>query len=76
MKLRYLKETDTFYMIFSENKSIETVEISDGVMADLDKNGNLVGIEYYSAKGKIDFDKLQIDTFPFKQLEFNQVVAI
>lgn len=76
MKFKYLEETDTFYMIFSDKKSVDTVEISDGVVADIDANGNLIGIEYYSAKDKINFDNLQIESLPFKHLIFNQVSVV
>jgi uncharacterized protein YuzE len=32
------------------------LEVADGVIADIDSKGNLIGIEFYSAKDKIDFD--------------------
>ena len=45
MKLNYHPETDSLYIDLSEKTSVETREISAGVLLDYDANGNLVGID-------------------------------
>jgi uncharacterized protein YuzE len=70
MKLKYIKDTDTFYIILSDKKSIESEEITDGVVADFDSDGNLVGFEILAAKGKINFHDLLIDSLPFENMNF------
>ncbi|MBX3045255.1 MAG: DUF2283 domain-containing protein [Candidatus Kapabacteria bacterium] len=70
MKLKYLEDTDTFYMILSDKSSIESAEISDGLIADFDIQGNLVGFEILSAKSKIDFNDLFLESLPLTSIRF------
>ncbi len=70
MKLKYLEETDTFYMILSDKQSVESSEISDGIIADFDINGQLVGFEVLSAKNKIDFNDLFLESLPLHSIRF------
>jgi uncharacterized protein YuzE len=44
MKLNYYPETDSLYIDLSEQPSVESREISEGVVLDYDSRGNLVGI--------------------------------
>ena len=44
MKLNYHPETDSLYIDLSEETSVETREISDGVQLDYDAKGNLVAL--------------------------------
>jgi len=61
MKLKYIEETDTFYFILNDKKSVESREIADNVIADFDESGNIIGIEILSAKSKLDFSNLQFE---------------
>lgn len=70
MKFQYLNETDTFYLVLSDKKSVESEEISDEVIADYDESGTLIGLEILSAKGKIDFSSLLFDSLPFQNINF------
>lgn len=45
MKLNYYLETDSLYIDLSEKTSMESKEISDGIVLDYDAKGNLVGID-------------------------------
>ncbi len=45
MKLNYYKDTDSLYINLSSTKSIDSQEISDGVVLDYDINGKIVGID-------------------------------
>ncbi len=74
MKFKYIQETDTFYLKFSDNKSSESEEISENVIADFDESGKLIGIEFLSAKSMIDFSSLTIDSLPYKN--FNMINAL
>jgi uncharacterized protein YuzE len=68
MLLKYIQETDTFYLKISDNMSIESEEISENVIADFDESGRLIGIEFLSVKSMIDFNNLTIDSIPCKNL--------
>jgi uncharacterized protein YuzE len=52
MKLNYYVDTDSLYIDLSEQPSVESREISEGVVVDYDANGNLVGIDIDNASKK------------------------
>ena len=64
MKLNYYPETDSLYIDLSEQTSVESREISDGVVLDYDAGGNLVGIDIDNASAKVDIHKLTISKLP------------
>ena len=41
MKLNYYPETDSLYIDLSERPSVESREISEGILLDYDANGRL-----------------------------------
>jgi len=45
MNIEYDKIADALYIRLSEEKVAKTVEIQDSLVADLDGEGNIVGIE-------------------------------
>ena len=45
MKLNYYPETDSLYIDLAERSSVESREVSEGVVLDYDSEGNLVGID-------------------------------
>ena len=45
MKLNYFPDTDSLYIDLSHRPSIESQEVSEGVVLDYDGEGNLVGID-------------------------------
>jgi uncharacterized protein YuzE len=45
MKLSYYPDTDSLYIDLSERPSVESREISEGIVLDYDTEGNLVGID-------------------------------
>ena len=58
MKLNYYPETDSLYINLSDQLSVESQEISEGVLLDYDANGNLVGIDIDNASNKVEMEKL------------------
>jgi len=64
MKINYYPETDSLYIEFSEKDSTESVEISEGVIIDYDKEGALVGIDIDNAKNKINLKELILNKLP------------
>ena len=64
MKLNYFKETDSLYIDLSEQKSVETREISEGVQLDYDQAGNLVGIDIDNASTKVQLNRLVLSKLP------------
>ena len=64
MKLNYHPETDSLYIDLSEQTSVESREISEGIVLDYDADGNLVGIDIDNASEKVDLQKLTISKLP------------
>ncbi len=64
MKLNYHPETDSLYIDLSELPSAESREISDGVVLDYDRDGNLVGIDIDNASRKVELDRLVLRQLP------------
>ena len=64
MKLNYYAETDSLYIDLSEKTSVESREISDGVVLDYDDKGNLVGIDIDNASKKVQLNELVLSKLP------------
>ncbi len=66
MKLNYHPETDSLYIDLSEKTSVETREISEGVLLDYDADGLLVGIDIDNASSKVQLKDLILSKLPSK----------
>ncbi|MBS3918811.1 MAG: DUF2283 domain-containing protein [Syntrophaceae bacterium] len=64
MKLNYYPETDSLYIDLSEKSSVESREISEGVVLDYDAEGNLVGIDIDNASTKVQLKELSLRKLP------------
>lgn len=64
MKLNYFAETDSLYIDLSEQPSVHSKEISEGVVLDYDAKGNLVGIDIDNASTKVEMSQLVLDKLP------------
>ena len=52
MKIKYFPDTDTAYIMFSEHKVVETKDINENIIIDLDQNGKLVGMTIEHAESQ------------------------
>lgn len=66
MKLNYYPETDSLCIDLSERPSVESREISEGVVLDYDRDGNLVGIDIDNASTKVQLKELTLSKLPGK----------
>ena len=66
MKLNYYPDTDSLYIDLSEQPSVESREISEGVVLDYDDRGNLVGIDIDNASLKVELKRLVLSKLPGK----------
>ena len=66
MKLNYYPETDSLYINLSEQFSVESQEISEGIVLDYDAGGRLVGIDIDNASHKVEMEKLILSKLPSK----------
>jgi uncharacterized protein YuzE len=66
MKIEYFPDTDSLYIDLSSKTSVDSKEVSEGVVADYDELGNLVGIDIDQAKMKLDLKELDLRRIPFE----------
>lgn len=64
MKLNYYADTDSLCIDLSERVSVESREISEGVVLDYDATGTLVGIDIDNASKKVQMGTLLVNKLP------------
>ena len=64
MKIGYYPETDSLYIDLSEKSSVESREISEGIVLDYDDAENLVGIDIDNASSKVQLKELILRKLP------------
>jgi uncharacterized protein YuzE len=64
MKLHYYPETDSLYIELKSSPGTETREIVEGLVVDLDVNGDVVGFDIDHASQKLDLSKVETIALP------------
>ncbi len=64
MKINYYPETDSLYIDLSHKPSVDSREVSDGVVLDYDELGNIVGIDIDQASTKLDIGEIVLGRLP------------
>ena len=64
MKLHYDRETDSLYIELNGKPGADAREIADGMVVDLDADGNPVGIDIEYASRKLDLGTLETVALP------------
>ena len=64
MKLHYYPETDSLYIELKDAPGTQTREIVEGLVVDLDENGDVVGFDIDHASGKLDLSKIETVALP------------
>ncbi len=59
MKIDYYPETDSLYIALRAGSAIETIEIADGLNADFDAAGSILGLDIDGASRKLDLSTLE-----------------
>ena len=64
MKLHYYAETDSLYIELRAGAGVEVREIADGLNADLDASGQVIGLDIDHASTKLDLTTLETVALP------------
>lgn len=64
MKLHYYPETDSLYIDLKSKPSTDSRELANGLVADFDAEGNVVGIDIDHASEKLDLKTLETMGLP------------
>lgn len=71
MKIEYSKSIDALYIRLRDAKIADSKDIEEGVTADLDENGHIVGLEILDASEKLDLANLvniSIENLPLEKM--------
>ena len=63
MKIKYFQDTDTLYIEFRGVGVVETKDLDENTLLDLDSDGNICGITVEHAK-----ERAEIPTFSYEQI--------
>jgi len=64
MKLHYSPETDSLYISLSGDAAVDAVEVVDGLVADIDAEGRVVGLDIDNASTHLDLSKVETVDLP------------
>jgi uncharacterized protein YuzE len=64
MKLHYYPETDSLYIELKSTPGVEVREVVEGLVVDLDVNGDVVGFDIDHASHKLDLSKVETISLP------------
>ena len=64
MKLHYCADTDSLYIDLADRTSTDSLEVSPGVVIDLDSEQHIVGIDIEDASKVVDLSCLEAEALP------------
>ena len=63
MRVTYFDDTDTLLVYFNDHKIVETKDLNDNTIVELDENGNIVSMTIEHAK-----QQTEVSSFSFNQV--------
>ena len=63
MKIQYFQDTDTLYIEFRHAEIVETRDLDENTLLDIDRDGKICGITIEHAR-----DRAEIPTFSYEQI--------
>jgi uncharacterized protein YuzE len=57
MQAKYFSDTDTLMLLFSKQDIVETYDLNEDVLVEVDKNGHVVSITIEHAKQQTDVNE-------------------
>jgi uncharacterized protein YuzE len=63
MRIKYFQDTDTLYIEFRQTEVVETKDLDENTILDLDRNGNICGITIEHAR-----ERTETPTFSYEQI--------
>lgn len=66
MKIEYFPDTDSLYIDLSGKQGAGAVELTEGVVMDVDEQGHPVGLDIDQASKHLDLERLDFSHLPFR----------
>ena len=66
-----IKEVDALYILLTDVKPVDTMDVEDGVTIDLDDQGHIVGMEVLDATERLGLESLlnvSIENMPLEKV--------
>ena len=61
MKLKYFEDTDTLYMEFRAQEIVDSKDLDENTVLDLDAEGNICAITFEHASARTDVQQVTIE---------------
>ncbi|AMA08602.1 MULTISPECIES: DUF2283 domain-containing protein [unclassified Picosynechococcus] len=62
MKIQYFQDTDTLYLEFNQNPIVETKDINENTLVDLDQDGKVCAITIEHAQSLTNLNAFSFET--------------
>jgi uncharacterized protein YuzE len=69
MKLLYYPDTDSLYIDLNAKPGADVLEIVDGLVVDIDEEGQPVGIDIQHASRHLDLSTLETQALPWQDIK-------
>lgn len=66
MRIEYFPETDSLYIDLADRPGVDTMEIGEGIILDIDEQGHAVGLDIDQASKHLSLNKLNLRRIPFE----------
>ena len=63
MNIKYFQDTDTLLVSFTKNDVVDTRDLNENILLDIDKDGNIVSMTIEHAQ-----EQANMDNFSFQQV--------
>lgn len=61
MKVKYFRETDTLYIEFQQDGIVESRDLDENTVMDLDADGNICAITFEHASTRTDVEQITLE---------------
>jgi len=61
MKVKYFEDTDTLYIEFRESEIVDTKDLDEDTVMDMDKDGNVCALTLEHASQRTDVHQLTVE---------------
>ena len=61
MKVKYFRDTDTLYIEFQSQEIVDSQDLDENTVIDLDKEGNICAITFEHASARTDVEQITLE---------------